>query len=127
MQPAQPAPSLRLLPHVTISLDTIAPRPLSAEISFQPPLRWWILDHMSKGFGESDFAQVQAERANNQTIQQVLERDREQAKHARDRQAQGAYGICEDCGRKIGDERLEALPDATRCVICQVESEAGNR
>ena len=82
---------------------------------------------MSKGFGESDFAQVQAERANNQTIQQVLERDREQAAHARDRQAQGGYGICEDCGRKIGDERLVALPDSTRCVTCQAESEAGNR
>ena len=28
---------------------------------------------MSKGFGESDFAQVQTERANTQTIRQVLE------------------------------------------------------
>jgi DnaK suppressor protein len=82
---------------------------------------------MSKGFGESDFAQVQAERANHHTIQQVLDQDREQALRARDRQAQGAYGICEDCGRKIGDERLEALPDATRCIGCQAEWEAGNR
>jgi phage/conjugal plasmid C-4 type zinc finger TraR family protein len=82
---------------------------------------------MSKGFGESDFAQVQAERANTQTIRQVLERDREQAEHASDRRAQGAHGICEDCGRKIGDERLEALPDATRCVTCQAAWEAGNR
>jgi DnaK suppressor protein len=82
---------------------------------------------MSKGFGESDFAQVQAERANTQTIRQVLERDRQQAAHARDRQAKGAYGICEDCGGKIGDERLEALPDATRCVACQAEWESGNR
>jgi DnaK suppressor protein len=81
---------------------------------------------MSKGFGESDFAQVQAERANNQTIQQVIERDRQQAEHARDRQAQGGYGICEDCGREIGEERLSALPDATRCVSCQAEWEAGN-
>ena len=82
---------------------------------------------MSKGFGESDFAQVQAERANTQTIRKVLERDREQAERARDRQVQGVYGICEDCGRTIGDERLVALPDATRCVTCQAKSEAGNR
>jgi DnaK suppressor protein len=82
---------------------------------------------MSKGFGESDFAQVQAERANSQTIRQVLEQDREQAEHARDRQAEGGYGVCEDCGRKIGDERLAALPDATRCVACQGEWEAWNR
>jgi DnaK suppressor protein len=82
---------------------------------------------MSKGFGESDFAQVQTERANTQTIRHVLEQDREQAERARDRKAHGAYGICEDCGRQIGDERLEALPDSTRCVACQAEWETGNR
>ena len=81
---------------------------------------------MSKGFGDSEFAQVQAERANMQTIQQVLEQDREQAERARDRKAHGAYGICEDCGRQIGEERLEALPDATRCITCQAGWEAGN-
>jgi DnaK suppressor protein len=81
---------------------------------------------MSKGFGESDFAQVQSERANTQTIRQVLEQDREQAERARDRKAHGAYGICEDCSKPIGDERLSALPDSTRCVSCQAEWEAGN-
>jgi DnaK suppressor protein len=82
---------------------------------------------MSKGFGGSDFAQVQSERANAQTIDQVLEQDREQAEHARDRIAQGAYGICEDCGRKIVEERLAALPDATRCVACQAAWESATR
>jgi phage/conjugal plasmid C-4 type zinc finger TraR family protein len=82
---------------------------------------------MSKGFGDSEFAQVQAERANTQTIQQVLEQDREQAERARDRKAHGAYGVCEDCGKQIADERLAALPDATRCITCQAEWEAGNR
>ena len=82
---------------------------------------------MSKGFGESDFAQVQSERANSQTIRQVLERDREQADHARDRRAQGAYGICEDCARPIAKERLAALPDATRCLACQAAWESTNR
>lgn len=82
---------------------------------------------MSKGFGESDFAQVQSERANSETIKHVLEVEREQAEHARDRKAQGAYGICEDCGRKIAAERLEALPDATRCVACQAAWEIANR
>jgi phage/conjugal plasmid C-4 type zinc finger TraR family protein len=82
---------------------------------------------MSKGFGESDFAQVQSERANTQTIRQVLEQAAALAERARDRKAHGAYGICEDCGKTIGDERLAALPDATRCVACQAEWEAGNR
>jgi phage/conjugal plasmid C-4 type zinc finger TraR family protein len=80
---------------------------------------------MSKGFGESDFAQVQGERATTQSIRQVLEQDREQAEHARNRRAHGAYGICEDCGGQIGEERLAALPDSTRCIACQSAWESG--
>jgi DnaK suppressor protein len=81
---------------------------------------------MSRGFGGSDFAQVQGDMANSQSIQEVLEQEREQAERARDRRAQGTYGLCEDCGRKIGEERLEALPDATRCLACQAAWESGN-
>lgn len=82
---------------------------------------------MSKGFGESDFAQVLSDRATSQSIEHVLERDREQAEHARELQAKGAYGVCEDCGQKIVPERLEALPEATRCVACQAAWEGANR
>jgi len=32
---------------------------------------------------------------------------------------EGTYGTCDDCGRSIAPERLEALPWATRCVSCQ--------
>jgi phage/conjugal plasmid C-4 type zinc finger TraR family protein len=85
------------------------------------------LFEMSRGFGGSDFAQVQGDLANTLTIEQVLEQEREQAKHARDRRAQGSYGVCEDCARPIGDERLRALPDATRCVACQAAWESSPR
>lgn len=80
---------------------------------------------MSRGFGGSDFAQVQGDMANSQSIQEVLGQERDQAERARDRRAQGTYGLCEDCGRKIGEERLEALPDATRCLACQAAWESG--
>jgi DnaK suppressor protein len=30
----------------------------------------------------------------------------------------GSYGICDGCGEKIGDARLEALPAASLCVDC---------
>ena len=81
---------------------------------------------MSKGFGESDFAQVLGDRATSQSIERVLEQDREQAEHARELMAKGAYGVCEDCGQKIATERLEALPEATRCVGCQGNWEVTN-
>lgn len=35
----------------------------------------------------------------------------------------GRYGICQDCGRSIPQERLEALPQAVRCVECQRREE----
>ena len=82
---------------------------------------------MSKGFGGSDFAQVQTDRATNQSIQHILEQDAEQAEHARELIAKGVYGTCEDCGQKIAPERLEALPEATRCVGCQATWESANR
>jgi DnaK suppressor protein len=40
----------------------------------------------------------------------------------------GTYGICENCGKPIPPERLEALPFATRDVACQalLEEERGH-
>lgn len=31
----------------------------------------------------------------------------------------GTYGRCVTCGGPVGDERLEALPWADRCIACQ--------
>jgi len=31
---------------------------------------------------------------------------------------EGTYGICDSCGRAIGDERLKALPASALCVSC---------
>jgi len=42
---------------------------------------------------------------------------------ARDRLAQGAYGVCLDCGNDIGFERLKASPSAVRCIHCQERHE----
>jgi DnaK suppressor protein len=32
---------------------------------------------------------------------------------------QGTYGVCADCGAAVPEGRLEARPDAARCVACQ--------
>jgi len=32
---------------------------------------------------------------------------------------EGNYGLCVDCGRPVPDGRLEAKPEAARCVTCQ--------
>jgi len=30
----------------------------------------------------------------------------------------GSYGFCDTCGKDIGEARLAAVPEATRCVDC---------
>ena len=37
---------------------------------------------------------------------------------ALDRLENGSYGACEACGQNIDDARLEAVPEATRCLEC---------
>ena len=43
--------------------------------------------------------------------------------HALRRLDEGTYGICENCGRQISKERLEARPEATLCIDCQRQRE----
>jgi RNA polymerase-binding protein DksA len=37
----------------------------------------------------------------------------------------GTYGTCERCGKQIAEDRLEAIPYATRCIDCQRLVERG--
>ena len=37
----------------------------------------------------------------------------------------GTYGVCERCGKPIGEERLEALPWATLCIEDKRKQERG--
>lgn len=48
----------------------------------------------------------------------------DQIQAALDRMDEGGYGYCEDCGSRIPEERLEALPYATQCVQCAGRREA---
>ena len=47
----------------------------------------------------------------------------EQVDRALDGIEAGTYGICDECGDKIGIDRLEALPFATQCIKCKREGE----
>ena len=37
----------------------------------------------------------------------------------------GTYGMCQTCGKPIGDDRLEAIPYATQCIDCRRREERG--
>jgi len=58
---------------------------------------------------------------------EVLTAQQERVKAALTRVADGSYGRCVVCGRELPDERLEARPEAERCVDCQQKAEAAAR
>lgn len=37
---------------------------------------------------------------------------------------EGTYGICEDCGSEIGDDRLKVVPPTSFCIKCQAKKES---
>jgi DnaK suppressor protein len=50
-----------------------------------------------------------------------LERHRAAVDAALLRIAEGTYGQCVGCGKEVPEGRLEARPDAARCVSCQTK------
>ncbi len=41
-------------------------------------------------------------------------------RRAEEKLAEGNYGCCDECGKAIAPERLEALPWAVRCIDCSI-------
>jgi RNA polymerase-binding transcription factor DksA len=69
------------------------------------------------GFGEVDTMNVEREQL--LVVSAEIRSRLEEIDMASARMAAGAYGLCEDCGQPIAQARLEALPEATRCVACK--------
>jgi RNA polymerase-binding transcription factor DksA len=55
----------------------------------------------------------------------AMERQRTQVTAALGRIDAGTYGRCIDCGAALPDERLDARPEAARCVKDQARAENG--
>jgi DnaK suppressor protein len=67
----------------------------------------------------ADVADFTYQRELQATTRQLLERETEQVAAAMRARQTGHYGTCQECGRQIPAERLEARPSATLCVDCQ--------
>lgn len=58
------------------------------------------------------------ERSQVQSLLTDARRELEELDAAEARIDAGTYGICAKCGRPIAEERLDALPTATKCIDC---------
>ena len=63
----------------------------------------------------------------NEAVLSAAKRQRTEVAGARGRIDDGTYGTCVDCGAPIPDGRLEARPEAARCVACQGKHDRGRR
>jgi DnaK suppressor protein len=64
--------------------------------------------------------------ADNARATALLEVAQEQLKHVLEalrRIDDGSYGRCIDCGNALPADRLEAKPEAARCMACQAKAE----
>ena len=63
----------------------------------------------------------------NETREIMLADEARTVEVAQQRLAEGTYGTCIDCGNEIPEARLEANPEAIRCIDDQNRYEAGLR
>lgn len=82
------------------------------------------MEIVSRGFRDAETSQRMSAEETDEAIKQVRARGEQQARHAAELRDRGSYGSCEVCGGPIGQERLAAVPEATRCISCQGAWEA---
>ena len=64
----------------------------------------------------ADSSQVTAERAEAERLATELRDSLDEVDAALKRLSKGTYGVCEACGKPIGEARLEAMPAARFCI-----------
>jgi RNA polymerase-binding protein DksA len=75
---------------------------------------------LDEGFADS--AQVTAERSELLSLVEQLRDTLSGVEAALARMNDGTFGKCQQCGREIPPERLEAVPATTLCVSCKQTS-----
>jgi DnaK suppressor protein len=70
------------------------------------------------GTDEDDNASEVEEYTDNLALETALEKQLKEILEALQRIEDNTYGICEDCGKEIPLERLQAYPAAKKCLSC---------
>jgi RNA polymerase-binding transcription factor DksA len=64
----------------------------------------------------ADSGQVAAEQGETKALLNQFQDQLEEVDHALAKFDAGTFGLCEVCGRQIGDARLEAMPATRFCI-----------
>lgn len=75
----------------------------------------------------ADSASYVSENDREDAMYEVVDGQRQEIEAALHRLDEGTYGRCVDCGKELPAERLEARPEAARCVECQAKAEGTAR
>jgi RNA polymerase-binding protein DksA len=70
----------------------------------------------------ADSSQVTAERGETEALVQKLVAGLQEVEHALEKFDTDRYGVCESCGQKIAEARLEARPEARLCIDCAAKA-----
>jgi DnaK suppressor protein len=120
---------------VTVDMDSARDRLMAERLrvtsemqALQDDLSHSLEDQTDEDGNDSHMADSASETVDRE-IEQSLEDNAEHLLGSIDaalaRIEEGTYGRCERCGDPIGDERLDALPYATRCIECKRLEERG--
>jgi DnaK suppressor protein len=78
----------------------------------------------------TDFTDQSSMESNRDILLQMSDRDMnllEKIERSLEKIEEGSYGVCEDCGCEIAEERLRAHLIVSLCVDCKTEKEKRNR
>jgi RNA polymerase-binding transcription factor DksA len=76
------------------------------------------IDSGANDSGFADSGQVTAERGEVDALVGSLRDTLSDIDDALAKIDNGSYGTCEQCGKPVGDARLEAMPAARLCITC---------
>jgi RNA polymerase-binding protein DksA len=83
-----------------------------------------------EGMDPKDLADIASDDIDRKRIEALGSQDLKRLKlidSALTRIQQGKYGLCVKCGKRIPQDRLEAIPYALMCIECKTAEERRNR
>lgn len=82
------------------------------------------LDTQRSPYGKREAASMgSSELEKGQSMVRRLKEQLAEVEHALEKLDDGTYGICDNCGKSIPPERLEAIPQTSLCLDCKAKQE----